>query len=698
LNSFAGAGSAPGFRGGGASSQPPKSFAGTAKNFAGCSERISADLFNKLEGNEIAGELITQGQRNNMSNRNVPLWPWGFAAMLMIAALTSARCQGGTGSSEALVDPAVKQAVHDQLQLGRFTVQNLATTSKPRELEISVLLAGQPYQIVLQKHSLRAPGFRVVVQELDGAFRDVPAPDSQTYRGYVNGCGGSSVVASITEGRIHAFVCLGDASDSTWVIEPLQTVLAGAEARHHVVYNTEDLGGESGVCGNHDVPLAGDPGATPMNNTTALMDVLACRIACDADYDYYVLNGSSVSNTLADIETILNGVSAIYERDIHLSFQLTEIIVRTAEPDPYSSTTVDGLLSQFRLDWQNNHQDIPRDIAHLFTGKSFGTILGNSYTDQVCPAFNHYSLVRSRWQTDLGKRIALSAHEIGHSFDAYHCDYDADPRCKIMCPNLGGCSNGYHSFEDANIARIRSTAAGAACLTAGTVTTPTTALPFADNFNNITYPPQVPDPAKWTAADLALCQYQHLEISIGRDYNYNQKLGTVRTLPMQLNGAAQVRYRVNPSSIPSSQSLKIEYFDSSSFAWKNLRTIVGDGSSQYQSYTDAVPASATGGYFAIRFSAWATAYTASYAWYVDDVGIVQIDLAPRLSIAGTATNTVVISWPQPAPDWKLEAITSLPAGTGIWTLITPPYPTNATHAFVIEPVQMDGKFYRLRTP
>jgi hypothetical protein len=325
-------------------------------------------------------------------------------------------------------------------------------------------------------------------------------------------------------------------------------------------------------------------------------------------------------------------------------------------------------------------------------------VLGNSYTDQVCPAFNHYSLVRSRWQTDVGKRIALSAHEIGHSFDAVHCDYDGDPRCKIMCSNLGGCSNGYHSFEDSNIARIRATAATATCLTAGTVTTPTTSLPFADSFATITYPPQVPDAAKWTAADLAQCQYQHLEISIGRDYNYNQKLGTVRTLPMQLNGSARVRYKVNPSSIPSSQSLRIEYFNSASFTWQNLRTIIGDGSTQYRSYEDTVPATAAGDYFAVRFSAWATTYTASYTWYVDDVSIAQIAVSPQLSIARTATNTVVISWPQPAPDWKLEATAVLATGTGSWTLLAPPYPTNAIQYMVTEPVPPGCKFYRLRTP
>jgi hypothetical protein len=83
---------------------------------------------------------------------------------------------------------------------------------------------------------------------------------------------------------------------------------------------------------------------------------------------------------------------------------------------------------------------------------------------------------------------------------------------------------------------------------------------------------------------------------------------------------------------------------------------------------------------------------------VDDVSIVQIAGAPQLSIARTATNTVVLAWPQPAPGWSLEATAVLTTGTGSWTLIAPPYATNATHCVVTEPVPLGNKFYRLRTP
>lgn len=400
-------------------------------------------------------------------------------------------CRGLAAAAAIGPEPAVLQAVLKQFHVEKFTVQNLESVDTPGEMEISLLLGDEAHRIVLRKHSLRTRGFRVVAQDANGLFREVDVGDSRTYRGYVIGQSGSSVSASISEFGVSAVVRLGDASDTTWVVEPLRKVLRESDAGLYVVYSSADLPVEFGVCGNHDVPAAKNSGTSSiLQPATSGLNVTVCRIACDADYEYYVLNGSSLTDAAADIETIVNGVSAIYERDARVSFQITQILIRSVESDPYSATTVDGLLGQFRLDWKNNHPDIPRDLAHLFTGRSFGTVLGNSYVDQLCPGADHYSLVRSRWVTDLGKRIALSAHEIAHSFDAFHCDDEGDPRCRIMCSNLGGCSNGYHSFEDANIVRIRSVAAAASCLTAGTVMPKATALPFVDNFNGATYPPQ----------------------------------------------------------------------------------------------------------------------------------------------------------------------------------------------------------------
>ena len=69
---------------------------------------------------------------------------------------------------------------------------------------------------------------------------------------------------------------------------------------------------------------------------------------------------------------------------------------------------------------------------------------------------------------------------------------------------------------------------------------------------------------------------------------------------------------------------------------------------------------------------------------------------PSLSIE-TTTNSVVVSWPIPAGTWQLHAKTNLVSGSG-WTEIPPPYATNATHRYHIEPPSDPSRFYRLQKP
>ena len=76
---------------------------------------------------------------------------------------------------------------------------------------------------------------------------------------------------------------------------------------------------------------------------------------------------------------------------------------------------------------------------------------------------------------------------------------------------------------------------------------------------------------------------------------------------------------------------------------------------------------------------------------------VQTPGAPWLTI--TCSNMmVVVWWPAPAAGWQLECTNVLTGGTNAWTIISPPYSTNATQVFHSEPLPMGSKFYRLRKP
>jgi hypothetical protein len=79
------------------------------------------------------------------------------------------------------------------------------------------------------------------------------------------------------------------------------------------------------------------------------------------------------------------------------------------------------------------------------------------------------------------------------------------------------------------------------------------------------------------------------------------------------------------------------------------------------------------------------------------IAAVQTEGAPYLSV--TRSNTaVLVSWPQPASEWKLESTTVLPSAPNAWTLIPPPYSVSGTNWVVIEPAPSGNRFFRLHKP
>jgi hypothetical protein len=76
---------------------------------------------------------------------------------------------------------------------------------------------------------------------------------------------------------------------------------------------------------------------------------------------------------------------------------------------------------------------------------------------------------------------------------------------------------------------------------------------------------------------------------------------------------------------------------------------------------------------------------------------VQTEGAPYLTTTRT-NNTVAVSWPLPATGWKLQATSNLVTSGSVWTEIAPPYATNATSLYFVEPTPAGNKFYRLHKP
>ena len=398
-----------------------------------------------------------------------------IALLIVVVALAHPFRAGPVMAQEPRVPRAGE--IRAQLDLLDGHVQQLkAPAGRGEPLRLTVILDGESAELVLQPISVRAAAFRVTIAAEGGRIVEQPAPEATTWRGIVEGRPRVIVAASIIDGGIRARIV---EDERQWFIQPVR-----GEGLH-VVYRARDIDVAAWRCGTIDEPILHEAarGDTAAANAGAAVSGGACidaaQIAFDADVEFFLSRGGSISNTVADIESIVNAANVIYERDVGIRHVITEIIVRTSEPDPYASTDAFALLGEFRGEWNTNFSagsanPIPRDLAHLMTGKVLDNSVGGvASVGVVCSTNDAYAVSRSSFTSNFGVRVALTSHEMGHNWGASHCDADGD--CAIMCSRLGGCSGVIDRFGSRTIANISSFRDSRGCLDA--------ALPMGDDCN-----------------------------------------------------------------------------------------------------------------------------------------------------------------------------------------------------------------------
>jgi hypothetical protein len=368
------------------------------------------------------------------------------------------------------------------------TVQSI--TASPADLDdpraprsFVVELGGQMFTGIVRPHSVRAANCVVQLQVDGGGFVPGELPPSRTWRGEVAEDPSMRLAVSIDDaGRLTGIV--HDPFGETWAIEPVGDRLAGAAAHLHLVYRDVDVLPMDVRCGTNDLmrvdppqlgrgmdvdaatmlarqnpgfdPADPDPHdlATMMARLAAAMDGAPmdgpeggsdanAQIGFDADWEYYQLNGGSTANTIADIDTVMNAVSLIYEEQTGICYTTTGYIIRTTPADPYTGTDPVELVFQVRDEW-NANVDLPHDIGHLFTGRDIdGGVIGIAFVGVVCTT-SKYGLSQSRYTSNFTNRTQLTAHELGHNWNACHCNQTSctngapDSDCGIMNSFVNG--------------------------------------------------------------------------------------------------------------------------------------------------------------------------------------------------------------------------------------------------------------------
>lgn len=490
-------------------------------------------------------------------------------------------------------------------------------------INTAIAVDGQAYTLSLSPHSIRAAGYRLRAQIEDGSYIDVdPGPD-RTLRGTLIEAPGSRVAGSLLDDGLHAAIRMPDGQ--RLYIEPMFGRVPGAAIDHYVMYESNDVIHPNGFCGMDEAFLqANPPGAVPQDGGEGGPDgaaVYCAEIAVDADFEYFIAWGSNVTNVQNRVMLVLNTVNNQYINEVDIQFVITQIIVRTAEPDPYSSTIAETLLSQFQNHWNTAQGGVPRDVAHLFTGKNIsGGTIGIAYLGTVCNLGSAYSLVQSDCCGSLACATDLSSHELGHNWGAPHCSCPGN----TMNPSIT-CANVHAASSISAIVNYRnSVSCDSACADA--------TLPFFDDF-----PSTVFDSTKWTTIQGAVIDTVGVNepsapYSMRLRGNSSTGGNQVRSSRINTTGLALLQleyyYQRGGGGDPpeTGDNLLVEYFNNvGNWVQVSMQPGGGGAMTNYAVANASFPADAMHSEFRMRFRV-TSSQTNLDDWFVDNVNLTGVPL------------------------------------------------------------------------
>jgi len=511
----------------------------------------------------------------------------------------------------ALQDAPADAAASQALDAARLTRVSLDFVTDPwQRVRLVVPVLGEPLQLELEPADVRSQQFAVRIQTTSGAITNWSAPASGAVRGRVLRHGLlpiGTVAGSLEGGMLRAKLT---ADGAVYGVQPLLDALPGAAPGEHVVYASDDLLPSAALCGE---PAGAAPAAPPSQPAVApaVGALRQAEMAFDVDFEGLQKYGS-IGAAVAEIEALVATMAVSYEAELGITYKVGTIVIREAEPDPYTAPDHQGLLTEFKTEWNTQQTAVKRDLAYLFTGRQLGNVAGFATVKTVCNLSNAYGLSRALVNANFAKRASNLAHEVGHMWGALHCDGSSD--CGIMCGTLGGCNMSLTVFGATSVNEMKPLTSAASCLT--TIPAPLSA-PFADGFEGSSIAAD-----RWTTNSGAAAGTTAIAEPGGTraaNLDGTDSLESNRFLLSAASGLV-AGFWVEHRGPAAGETLLFEYLNSAS-AWTALLTAESDGTVQsvFRRKRALLPGDAYHDQLRLRFKAGGNAATDD--WFIDDVTV-----------------------------------------------------------------------------
>jgi Metallo-peptidase family M12/Reprolysin family propeptide/Domain of unknown function (DUF4214) len=346
-----------------------------------------------------------------------------LAALALLAGPGFYSSPAGAQSGRARYQQDIEQVftTHEDV-----TLDPQAAAERVRESgRLSLVTPTHDFELQLRPNDLRAANYRAE-EVVDGVTRAVSNPGINTYKGSVEGVAGTDARVTLDGNHMEGMILT---PQDSYFLEAASKYSSAAGANDYLLYKASDVRPDiTRVCGTLDEEISRSAKdiAPRIAASTVAPDAFSpfkvVEIATEADGEYTAALGSSAAAN-SDILSIMNQVQAIYQRDIGLTFSVVFQHTWTdASSDPYTTSgDASAVLNEFTTVWNRDFASTPRDVTHLWTGRDLGGPAGVAWVGVVCLDGAHsYGL--SDLETIAPFRVSIPAHEIGHNFNASHCD------------------------------------------------------------------------------------------------------------------------------------------------------------------------------------------------------------------------------------------------------------------------------------
>ena len=355
--------------------------------------------------------------------------------LCMVGLLGSLAAQTGinlwvpVASNDAqLPESASPTLMPSKYQVYKLDYQTMCQVLSQAPMEFSAAAEKQPLMINLPKPDGSFQTFRIAESPIMAPELTAKYPEIRNYAGTAADGSGTRVRLGVGYQGFHAFIL-----EKSGAVRSIRNYAKGQQA-YYMAYRLRDLPKEAALqngipCGVQDHDGISKAFEQEIQNGpvadrgAALVNLKTYRIAIAAKGEYSVFHGGSVPLVLAAINTALDFIVAIKERDFAVRFELIadndKIIFLDPNTDPYDGTLVSLWMNQNPAAIDSIIPNSSYDIGHVFsrfvTGNQVGIVSGRVCNDQTKARG-----ASSAASPDAEYFFLVAAHEFCHQLDGGH--------------------------------------------------------------------------------------------------------------------------------------------------------------------------------------------------------------------------------------------------------------------------------------